>query len=680
MIEDSIDLHSLFAVLKRQAKIFWSVLLLVFVITLLILVAMPAKYSASTMIQVMPTAKNLLDDSDIPQNFGINNARVDGEIEILNSDAVAMQVVENGAFFDISDNDQTGRTRAIRAFQNTNSVTRKGQTYILIAEVTSSSPQRAAGLANLWAQSYINHQVAAKVGEIRRVENIVAARLLEIQTTLISSEATFDSFILQNIDILENVANIGVLRDQFGGVQRSITENSEQAQMTAANIQQADWPKLGLQISDDAFQALLVARHDLDTQILASDADDPQSAGFAQQLQEIDAQLLAKAADHLLIVENNIAVLQLQKNHVMTQIREKVLSADIPASLVTQIYALQQEATITRAEYDTLIERRRALALQADLQIADSRVISPALPPLSASLRGKKVVAASAAGLAIMIGLGLAFLNEFRISGFTSAEQLENVLMLRVGGCIPAITKPAKTKNTTDAVAQKFMSEPLSHYTESIRRLHVSMDQALARLQGDKNAGHIIVVASSVPGEGKSNTSIALGQAYALAGKKCLLIDCDLRNPKLHNLLNGQSKSSLSDVLEADISQKTIADMTFLRDKTGLKTLTGHDPALMPDGQIFTGEKFGQLVAFAKSNFDIVIFDTPPVLPVTDTVHLARFADVIALTVKWASTKQSDVKASLKILDNAKQPNTEIIAVLSQQTGAGYANNSKYYK
>ncbi len=316
-----------------------------------------------------------------------------------------------------------------------------------------------------------------------------------------------------------------------------------------------------------------------------------------------------------------------------------------------------------------------------ELQVADSRIISVALPPLFVSRKDQKMVAAVALGITFFLSVGLAFLNEVRVAGFTSESQLKNALDLRVATRIPA-SKGPKNTTTATSIAAKFTAEPMSVYTESIRKLRVALDQNLMRQNISDQIGRVIMVVSSVPGEGKSNTSTALAQAYALSGKRTLLIDCDLRNPKIHRLLNGHSKISLIDWLYRRPYPATTAESGFHQDPTGLQVLTGDETQTRPNDQTFCSTQFQYLVNFAKQNFDIIVFDTPPVLPIADASQLVRFADGIALTVKWASTKQQTVKSALDILQESKPVNTEIIAVLSQEKGAkdiGDYSRSAYY-
>ena len=96
-----------------------------------------------------------------------------------------------------------------------------------------------------------------------------------------------------------------------------------------------------------------------------------------------------------------------------------------------------------------------------------------------------------------------------------------------------------------------------------------------------------------------------------------------------------------------------------------------------------THPAFTDFISSVRSEFDIIILDTPPLLPVIDSVHLAEKADVIVLIVKWASTSQKNVRIALKKLKDAKHPHTDVVAVLNQENAGNIANiktGTSYYQ
>src|SRR5690606_16241462 len=129
----------------------------------------------------------------------------------------------------------------------------------------------------------------------------------------------------------------------------------------------------------------------------------------------------------------------------------------------------------------------------------------------------------------------------------------------------------------------------------------------------------------SVPGEGKTTIALSLARAYAQAGKKTLIVDCDLRHPALHTHLGIAPEAGLFDYLAGRGEAGTLAS-TILRDNdTGLSVLVGSKRSDIPTDQLIAGNAFARLIGAAAENFEMVILDTPPVLPVVDGLYLSQY-------------------------------------------------------
>lgn len=173
MDEDEIDIRALFGVLRRQIKLIAATAIVVIAIAFLYVYSLTPLYTASTLIIVDPVEKDLLYKNDNYQNYDINDIRVDGEIEILKSDAVALRVVKMASLItdeefgygdaEVDLNSPFLLKSIIQGFQGSVTVSRIGLTYMIIAQVTSNDPVRAAELTNILADAYIEHQVASKV-------------------------------------------------------------------------------------------------------------------------------------------------------------------------------------------------------------------------------------------------------------------------------------------------------------------------------------------------------------------------------------------------------------------------------------------------------------------------------------------------------------------------------------
>jgi len=353
-------------------------------------------------------------------------------------------------------------------------------------------------------------------------------------------------------------------------------------------------------------------------------------------------------------------------------IQAALLAGKLPADVRTQIYELQQGVDLARRQYQALLSRAQDLETQADLQVADSRLVSAALAPQSPSSPNRPLII----GIALLLGLGLgvvlAILYENYIGGFTSEAQMASVLRTRVATAVPR----QKERADKESLANVMVAEPLSVFAESVRRLRATLEQTIRQNAGTVEGGKVVMISSTAPDEGKSTLALALTRSYALSGRRVLLIDCDLRKPSLHRHLNIEPSHGLMDYLDggADDFAAIISSDTL----TNATIVVGARLSDLPTDQLLTSAAFARLIAAARRTFEVVVIDTPPVGPVVDGLYVAPFSDAIVFVTRWASTSQIDAKQALASLMQVKSPHAELIAVINQQDQPRSAYRRKY--
>jgi len=221
----------------------------------------------------------------------------------------------------------------------------------------------------------------------------------------------------------------------------------------------------------------------------------------------------------------------------------------------------------------------------------------------------------------------------------------------------------------------------LSPYAEAIRRLRAGIDNDLRRQHlenTDGKQGAVIMLSSAVPKEGKSTIALSLGRSYALSGSKTVLIDCDLRKPSLHKFLNIKRTTGLADYLADADNIDLLRDISVLDEETSLSIIVGSKRSDMPTDHFSAGAALERLINSARKQFDYVILDTPPIVPVVDGLYLAAHADVIVMVVHWATTSQGEAKETISSLQQVKRDGTDIITVMNQQERSPRGYRYKY--
>ena len=214
---------------------------------------------------------------------------------------------------------------------------------------------------------------------------------------------------------------------------------------------------------------------------------------------------------------------------------------------------------------------------------------------------------------------------------------LDLVIGLAVLGLVPLAPKTAKPKPPH----LRALEEPNSTYGEAIRALR----SALLQPRGGYRP-KVVMVTSSVPGEGKTSTAVSIATTAARAHLKAVLIECDVLRPSLYNALGCSMGPGLSDYLRG---QARIEDVVRIDPLSGAHYITAGEP--MPHASEFLGsEGLRLLVTGMREIYDLIVIDCPPVLAVSDTVVVQRLVDETVFLVRWRKTPRDIVFAALRQL------------------------------
>jgi capsular exopolysaccharide synthesis family protein len=391
-----------------------------------------------------------------------------------------------------------------------------------------------------------------------------------------------------------------------------------------------------------------------------------QAIDLKAELAKLEADMETAAEAELTTLRQQVASAQARSTDLRGQLRSGVLQSDLPAALLTNIYELQQNAELARTQYQTLLSRTKDLEVQASLQVPDSRVVSVARAPTEPSFPNPRLILGIAGIVALGLGIGLAFLAENFIGGFSSEEQMRSVLRATSVVSAPKQRSSKGPLGGGVGVADLVIQSPLSAFAEALRRIRIGIDNILKR-RPSADGGMAVMVTSAVPNEGKTTLSLALARTYALSGRSTLLIDCDMRKPSVHQHLGLDPSSGLLEYLADEHGALPLASIMVTDGPSGAQVIVGARPSDFATDHLVTSAAFRRLIKAARENFEVVILDTPPIGPVVDGLYLAQFADVAVYVVRWASTSQQDARGGFNALAEVLPSGTEILAVLNQQ-------------
>jgi polysaccharide biosynthesis transport protein len=337
---------------------------------------------------------------------------------------------------------------------------------------------------------------------------------------------------------------------------------------------------------------------------------------------------------------------------------KQIRSLESRTGSATQVSALVNQQAVLKEE---------VAQLQVNGAAATSGVefVTPARAPASPS--SPKPAQDALLGLAagLMLGLGAAFLRDSLDDTLSSKESAERSGGVPVIAMVPMVNSWRKRNEAVVASS----SEPTSPAAEAYRSLRTS-------LQFTRQAQELrtLLVTSPAAAEGKTSTLANLGAVFAQAGERVVLVSCDLRRPRLGQFYEVEEQSGVTTVL---LGQQTLEQA--LQQVPGYDCLwvLGAGPVPPNPAELLNGPRARKVFDALRENFDLVLVDSPPVLPVTDAMVLSKYADGTLLVVAAGQTKRAELQRATERFTQANSPVVgivlnEVTKQIGYGTGYGY--------
>ena len=706
-----IDLKELIGILRRQSRLILITFIVVLIPAIVYLMLATPMYRATTLLSINAGGSNLLDPGSVENSqSAILNSRVDGEVEILRADATVMAVVERAKLIkdpefgpqlglsekiSIALGMETAGNRirqalglrvaeepkgadlvsnAIGRLNGATDIRRRGLTYLIAVGVEAESPQRAAYIANTYVATYIDLEVLTKSASVIAARDVLRTQTETARVELARLEDALNSFIDDNLARLEEESNnaaISALRRQLETAQSSKVTSEAALASSRDAAARRDWMAAATTLNDTALEQLAREREELARRLSGEASGSQARIDLQTALADLEQDLGERLVQAQGIVENQLPAITQAESRAREQLRAALLQSDMSSTVIADLYNLQQSASVARNQYQQLLTRVQDLNALANVQISDARIVSEALPPTSAASPNKRRIIALAVVAAIGVGVLVAFLNEYYVGGVTSTEQLGNVMQARVPVAVPTVFPGKEDRMPADDI----VAFPLSHYSESFRKLRLAIDTNLHQSATDRGTsedawkkGQVILICSALPGEGKTTSAIALARTYAVSGLRTLLIDCDLRKPSVGSYIRAPLQDGLIDYLVSAESDSEQVVSPILDQASNLMVITAGTRSTQPTDQLVNSPRFVSLLDVVRDAFDVIILDSPPLLPVVDTRYLAQTADIAVLVVRFANTTQGEVREAANQVQEVLRPGVRLLGVLNRQT------------
>ena len=591
-------------------------------------------------------------DANVNPNLKQSSLDYETQIQVLQSPKLMAPLIKElqTRYPDISYSSLIKNLRLVR-FKDTK---------ILEVYYRDGNPQKIQFVLNQLSKGYLKYSLQERQTNLRQGNQFVEDQLPQVQQRVNNLQRELQQLRQQfNFINPENTAEqlstqISTIKQQRLDTQKQLVETQAFYQVLQGNSGEAS-------VLNDApiYQKLLGQLRDVESQIATELARFREDNPHIQTLREKRDNLLpllrqeagrvlndkqAEVANQFAVLQVRAAAIAQAENTLNEQLKQ------LPA-LDRQYTDLQRELKVATDSLNRFLEKRESLEIEmAQKEIPWQLIAAPELPQIPISPPANRNLILGVIG-GILAGIGAAFLAERLDNRFHSPEELRDSTKLPLLGTIPFHKELKKTSLVAEVVANQndvnFVSRNLSKeryrsafpFLEAFRSLRTN----ISFLSSDAPIKSL-VISSAVNTEGKSTVAVYLAQAAAAMGQRVLLVDADLRLPQIHTRLGLPNRQGLSNVISTNLPPIEAIQRSHLSDNLFVLT-SGPNP---PDPtKLLSSQKMRNIMEQLRQEFDLVIYDTPPLLGLADSSLLAPHTAGIILVVRLDKTDRTVFKQAL---------------------------------
>jgi polysaccharide biosynthesis transport protein len=542
---------------------------------------------------------------------------------------------------------------------------------------SSHDPRLAAAVPNALADTYIENDLEARMAMTQKASEWLRERMGELRSKVEASERGLQDFRdREHIVDAKGLAMSGASR-QLEEFTRSLVEARQrraEAESAYAMVQQI---KAGrAQVSYDSIPAVI--RNPLVQRMKEQEGDAEKRLGDAAKRYGPEHPKMIQARAELDAARENtrrqieIVVAGLAKEYEVARSNETAVAGALAQSKSDiqslnrkdfQLGILERDVQQNRNLYEMFVNRLKETSAAGDLQSTIARVVDPATVPANPYAPKKMEIVAITAAVTLILGAMLALLLDRLSNTINSTTDVESRLGVPVVGVLQKIKGIVKKRGFISELA--FFNDSQSTFAEAVRTVRTSV-----LMSALDDAHKVVVITSSVPEEGKTtlsfNLSCALGQI-----KKVLLIDGDLRRPKIAKLVGRDLRApGLADLVAG---QAQVSECVFFDERSSVHILPSGTVPPNPL-ELLSSKRFADVVSRLKDAFDVIVVDSAPLQLVSDAQVLSQFATSVIYVVRADSTPYQVAQNGLKKL---RRVNAPVLGVVLSQLDLEKAE--KYY-
>lgn len=659
-------------------------------------------YAASASVIIDVTAPRFLDNQvqDVSDNnatnYWFNREYFETQYKVIQSRAVSLRVVQklgldrDAPFLGLEKVTDPGlRMKAMEGADATAKL--QGMirlkpikdSRIVMIGVEDTDPNRAALLANEVAEAYIQENLALRLRVSESASQWLEERLTDLQTKSKESELAVYDFKKQQDMLTTSLEDRqSMVSQRLITYNQALTEVRTKLAALKARVETIEAARKQSSASDDAWALTIPAAkengtvEELKRRFLAQKTEcgelveryldqHPRLMACQEKLKGVREDLIkelgnvAKLANAELqeasAKEKNLAVLFEQTKAEAFDVNKKQIEFE----------RLKREADNNQRLHDLVLKRLKDIELSGLLRTSNVRILDAARPSFAPVYPRPMSTVSAALIIGLLAGMALSVLLDMVDSTISSQADVEKQLGLAFLGFVPVV--PSRNVADSREVDLYVHQQPKSAMAECCRAIRTN----LLFMQPDRPLKKMLVSSSS-PQEGKSTTVISLGIAMAQSGNKVLLVDTDMRRPRLHRALGVSNDMGVSSII---VAANELDDAIKSTDVPNLFVLPC-GPVPPNPAELMHTDAFKQLLAKLETKFDRIILDSPPVGAVADAAVLATQADGVLLVLRAGQTNRALAQRAVKAL---RDVNARIFGAILNQLDVEDPKYGEYY-
>lgn len=568
------------------------------------------------------------------------------------------------------------------------------ETRLIDISFTHTDPEVASKVVNAIAETYVYNNLEKKSETNATTGDFLQKRIAELQQQNRSDEERLVNY-AKSHQIISLDANQNTVVERLASLNRQLVEAEKDRIDAESRYTSAKGPgKAGSLVDADEkrladLETKLAELRQKRTQLLVEATEE------APEVKELDPQIreLQNQIKDLRSQKTTTLLTNLETKYRETLGREQALRKSFEqqrGQTLTQNEAainyriIQQEIETNKRLLDNLLQRSKENDVIMASKPNNVSIVDYALAPDAPVGPNRTRTVLMAMFLSLALGVGLALLLEYLDDSIHSTEDVERLLNLPALAVIPSIggigqrrrlaatgALQKRNGNVADSPELMINVDGQSPLAESYRHLRTSVLLSTAG-----RAPRSLLVTSSLPSEGKTTTAVNTAISLAQTGANVVLVDADMRRPRLRSIFGLSDRAGLSSILSRDVAEAEMLAMVSKDEVTGLSVLTS-GPVPPNPAELLGSDQMRRLMNVLQAEFTHIVVDSPPISSFTDGVLVSSMVDGVLLVVHGGKSSRHVVRRSRQLLQDV---GAKIFGVVLNKVNPHSQDYYYYYK